>query len=336
MLHVEVSRMWSKGLIQCYTNSRANYDPGSNTLTKQGEHLKLEDAILRRVDPNGNPSKEYFSWKVASLIYQQPLSLDELEVGRDYGVFVREENAVLPFKLVTVDLRTSTYNFSALMKGKSDLTASAQTLPSIYPKGTRKHAEITKVIVESVQKGKRGGYEREELPMPVIRNQNFSMDIGHTHVVECIGKPHGSKVHLSITTYEPYGVCCISGLKISMGMHNFGEKRFGTGLLDDFRSTNDQNTRIIGDFTKMVRQPMIAEHMLELMSSENWQTHFLMVIKDSPFPSLDDLDPVIPKMKKAIAWHAANARSFKRQTLQTRFFETGGKYRERRIGCCCC
>ena len=46
-------------------------------------------------------------------------------------------------------------------------------------------------------------------------------------------KPHNSKVHFSVTTYEPYGVCCIQGLKISMGMHNFGEKRWGVGLLDD-------------------------------------------------------------------------------------------------------
>jgi hypothetical protein len=84
-------------------------------------------------------------------------------------------------------------------------------------------------------------------------------------------KPHESKVHFSVTTYEPYGVCCIQGLKISMGMHNFGEKRWGVGLLDDvssflckpsndamsaqliflprplqIRSHTDQNTRIIG------------------------------------------------------------------------------------------
>jgi len=44
-----------------------------------------------------------------------------------------------------------------------------------------------------------------------------------------------------------------------MEMHNFGEKRWGQGLLDDFRSIDDKNTRINGDFTKMVRQPRIAE-----------------------------------------------------------------------------
>ena len=48
-----------------------------------------------------------------------------------------------------------------------------------------------------------------------------------------------------MTTDEPYGVCCIQGLKVSMGMHNFGEKRFGTGLLDDIRSVNDQVSWIV-------------------------------------------------------------------------------------------
>lgn len=111
-----------------------------------------------------------------------------------------------------------------------------------------------------------------------------------------------------------------------MGMHNFGEKRFGNGLLDDFRSTNDQNTRIIGDFTKMVRQPRIAERMVELLETENWQTHFLKLIETSKFPSLDELDPVLPKLRKALQWHASHAPSFKRQTLQTRFFETGDNF----------
>lgn len=118
----------------------------------------------------------------------------------------------------------------------------------------------------------------------------------------------------------------MQGLKISMGMHNFGEKRWGSGLLDDFRSTNDQNTRIIGDFTKMVRQPRIAEQMLELIKTENWQMHFKGIVAESKFESVDDFDPILPKLRKAVLWHAINAKSFKRQSLQTRFFETGDNY----------
>lgn len=111
-----------------------------------------------------------------------------------------------------------------------------------------------------------------------------------------------------------------------MGMHNFGEKRWGSGLLDDFRSTNDQNTRIIGDFTKMVRQRKIAERMEDLVNTENWQEHFKTVVADSKLSGLDDLDPLLPKLLEGVKWHAENAKKFKRQTLQTRFFETGDNY----------
>lgn len=111
-----------------------------------------------------------------------------------------------------------------------------------------------------------------------------------------------------------------------MGMHNFGETRWGRGIVDDIRSTNDQNTRIIGDFTKMVRQVPVAQLMYDLMKGENWQAHFKKVVADSKFPELDEADPIVPKMVAAAEWHAKNAPTFRRQTLQTRFFETGDNY----------
>ena len=187
MLHVEVSRLWSKGVIQCYTDSKAKYDVGSNSLTKMGEALKIEDKILRRVDPNGNRSTDHYSWKVADLIFTQALGLDDLKIGKEYGVYIRLRNAVLPFKLTGVDLQTRTYSFKALKKGVDDLKATAHNLPSIYPKGTTRHADVNKIVIESVQKGSSGGNVREELPMSRVRKEKFTLDIGHTHVVECIG-----------------------------------------------------------------------------------------------------------------------------------------------------
>lgn len=187
MLHVEVSRLWSKGLIQCFTDSKAKYDLKSNALTKQGEHLKIDDNILRRVDSNGNPAKAYFSWKIADLIYTQALGLDDLRVGQDYGVYIRLQNAVLPFKLNAVDLQSRTYTFKALKKDVEDLKATAHNLPSVYPKGTTRHAEVDRVVVECVQKGSSGGYVREEFAMKLVKKERFTMDMGHTHVVECIG-----------------------------------------------------------------------------------------------------------------------------------------------------
>ena len=34
-------------------------------------------------------------------------------------------------------------------------------------------------------------------------------------------------------------------------MHNFGEKRWRDGIIDDIRSQTEPNTRVVGDFTKV-------------------------------------------------------------------------------------
>lgn len=187
MLHVEVSRLWSKGVIEVFTESKAQYDVATNSLTKQGEQLKIGDNILRRVDPNGKPSKEFYRWKVQDLKYVQALGLDDLRIGEEYGVYVRLENSVLPFTLASVDLQTRTYNFKALKKKVEDLKATAHNLPSVYPKGTERHADVKTVVVESLTKSDAGGFRCEQFSMDSVREEKFTLDIGHTHVVECIG-----------------------------------------------------------------------------------------------------------------------------------------------------
>ena len=140
-------------------------------------------------------------------------------------------------------------------------------------------------------------------------------------------KPHNSTVHFPVTTTEPHGVCCLEGLKVSLGMHNFGEKRWGSGILDDIRSLNDQNTRIIGDFTKMVRTAPIVELMKEIITNDvEWGLHFVGLVAKSDFPELNRVDPVLTKIVTACAWLAENARRFRRSTLQTRFFEVGDNF----------
>jgi hypothetical protein len=80
-------------------------------------------------------------------------------------------------------------------------------------------------------------------------------------------------------------------------MHNFGEKRWGVGIVDDIRSQNDQNTRIVGDFTKMVRSAPIAQRMFKSMSEDpDWTSHFDNLVLNSPFPELNEFDPVVPKL----------------------------------------
>jgi hypothetical protein len=110
-------------------------------------------------------------------------------------------------------------------------------------------------------------------------------------------------------------------------MHNFGEKRWGSGIVDDIRSLNDQNTRIIGDFTKMVRTAPIVELMKVIMKTDvEWNLHFTRLVAKSDFPELNTIDPVVPKIVSACEWLAENARRFRRSTLQTRFFEVGDNF----------
>ena len=111
-----------------------------------------------------------------------------------------------------------------------------------------------------------------------------------------------------------------------MGMHNFGEKRWGQGIIDDIRSQTDQNTRVVGDFTKMVRTAPIAARMSKYMSDskdENWSQHFFQLVENSEFEELNYIDPIVPKIRDACQKLADTAPGFKRKTLQTRLFKTG-------------
>jgi hypothetical protein len=163
------------------------YDPMSNSLTKYGEHLKLDDRILRFKDEYGNESFEYHSWKVADLKYKRSLSIDKINVNNDYGIYIRLENAVLPYKLIGVDRETQVYTFKSLIPGKPDLKANIADLPSVYRKGTTKHAEVEMVVLQCEKKNRHGGCIRETLPMDKIKTMSFAMDIGRTHVVEATG-----------------------------------------------------------------------------------------------------------------------------------------------------
>uniref|UniRef100_A0A7S3L929 Uncharacterized protein n=1 Tax=Amphora coffeiformis TaxID=265554 RepID=A0A7S3L929_9STRA len=272
--------------------------------------------------------KDEATWKVTELEYQQTLPWEQLTIGNDYGVFVPEAGKICRFKLVKVDLDSGEYCFRALDGEHQDRVVRRQNSPSIYPIDTpaNAHGSVTAVVLKCVDT--RGAEPRvETLPLRSIARKKFALDVGFTHVFECIGKPKESDTHLCITTYEPYGVACLQGLKVSYGMHNFGEKRFGSGLLDDLRSINDQNTRIIGDFTKMVRVKKFVRGIYEAVSKDkNWELQFQALVKESKFPDLDGWDPLMPKIVSACRQLADDAPKWRRKTVQTRFFETGDNY----------
>lgn len=179
MLHLEVSRLWSKGLIAVYTDSKARYDPETNALVKFGKNLRVGDIVVAEFDdePSGR-------WKVVALEYAESLGLSELRVGGEYGVWIRQEKAVLPFRLVRVDLDSKVYKFESLSSRATGFDVDVQHLPSVYPLGTKvtAHAGATEAVLRSMETG----CERR-LNMTQARAEKFTIDVGASHVVEAIG-----------------------------------------------------------------------------------------------------------------------------------------------------
>lgn len=84
--------------------------------------------------------------------------------------------------------------------------------------------------------------------------------------------------------------------------------------LVDIRGQTEQNTRVVGDFTKSVSVVPIVKEMIRLLSgdkrTEDWKREFDDVLEDTSIEILDSLRSLEPS-------------KWRRQYLQTRFFETG-------------
>eukprot|EP00980_Cylindrotheca_fusiformis_P013350 scaffold3405_cov127-Cylindrotheca_fusiformis.AAC.5 len=301
LLHLEVSKLWSRGVLQVYTDADAQYDSESNALTKLGEHLKQDDMLLRKINGDGKKSDHYHSWRVIDLIEVEALGLEDIRVGQEYGVYVRLKDAVLPFKLSKVDLQTRTYTFESLSEGNPNLVAAAHNLPAVYPKGTTKHGAIESVVIECIEESSSGERRSQEIPMKRVSGYKFTLDLQSSHVIECIGKPADSTTHLSTTTSEPYGMCCLQGFKVSL-MHNFG-----------VTAGNAENSTI-GDSAKMVRLQAIAKCMFVTIKRKHWKMHFLKILGASV--------PLLEQLIEAVKDFEEKSKTFRRQTLHARFFET--------------
>lgn len=114
-----------------------------------------------------------------------------------------------------------------------------------------------------------------------------------------------------------------------MNMHNFGEKRWGDGLIDDIRSQTEQNTRVVGDFTKSVSVLPIIEEMHSIFAHSNdWELHFDKAMGTSIGTGSTTADDGTTKtdILGELKTLKDNAKQWKRKRLQTRFFETGDNY----------
>jgi hypothetical protein len=91
-----------------------------------------------------------------------------------------------------------------------------------------------------------------------------------------------------------------------MGMHNFG--------VADGNCLNGT----IGDLSKMVRQQVVAEGMGVIIKTKHWKVHFLDILGESK--------SALEKLIIALKSFSNQTKSFRRQTLHTRFLETGDNY----------
>ena len=310
ILHAEVTKLWSKNIIEVCMGQNVSYDAGLNSLVKLGEHLEVGDKVFRRVDPMGNPCKELHRWSIAETQNAETLEIGDLSIGKEYDIFLKKEKAVYPFKLIKVDLYTRTCKFESLKKNIDDIAASPNDLPPIYPKGSKRLYKTVTIKCET--KGESGDFHCDSLS-ETLEGQRFMIDIGHNHVVDCTRKPDESPHHFEVTSNEPCGYCCISRLDRRM---------LSQGIGDLFSSNHTAVHRIIGDSIKMVRQTFIAKDMVRLMKTDNWQEHFEKIIENSDFSSLNDKDPVGTKLVEAVEWLELHASEFRRQTLRVKLSET--------------
>ena len=304
MILDEVINLRSKGLLEYYADNKVKYNALDTVFEKQGRSMKVGDRF-------------YYDSEVVEVcdyVYPTRVSVDELVVGQDYDVALPREKEMNSFRLVTKRADDDWYSFASNTPGFKNVVGSFGNLPPIYVKG-KGRIDPAAIVVQTLSGMKK------DLSFDIVEKKWFVMDFSRTHVMAAIGKPDKSPTHIYFTTQEPYAVCCIEGIKISMGMHSFGVPRWGRGIIDDFRSHSDQNTRIIGDFTKSVDLLPICGKMYDkVFSDQVWIKHFDQLAKSckDEIPTLQS--SLLVKLKELCEI------KFHRDRLQTRFFELGNNY----------
>ena len=200
----------SRGLVQHDTQSGSFYNVEKNTLVKKGVALKKDDLVLRTVDPKGNESEKEYTWKVVELNYAQEICANKLELGTQYTVYVPNMKQVFPYRLVGKNILTEEFVFQSLDSKVDNITCTNHTLPSVYQQGTAVHGGVESVILESIIRNEEDhSYAKETLDFATMSNGEFTIDVGHSHVCEAIGKPHGSKVHLAAVPTTYFTLFCL-------------------------------------------------------------------------------------------------------------------------------
>jgi len=315
VLHLEISKLWSLDLLDLYSKSNASFDYKGNVMTKRGDALKVDDLVKLRIDKNGKDITGCKTWRVINLELHETVDHMDLSLDETYQLYGREfisaYGGLKSVRLVAINKRdpeNPMYTFEDRDEGIVE-EFDANRFPTIYDD---KNYGFKNIIFECIENGRKLVVDFSQ-----AKKEKYVMDVGQTNIIFATGKPAKYSDHLKITPEEPYGVCCIQGLKISLNMHNFGEKRWGDGIVNDIRSQTEQNTRVVGDFTKSVSVVPIVKEMIRLLSDNertyDWKREFDDVLEDASDEILESLGKLNPS-------------KWRRQYLQTRFFETGDNF----------
>ena len=229
MMHLGVSKLDSMGLVEHVTKSGAQYNHKTNELKKKGSALKENDLVLLKYDYSGNVAEEDCSWRVAAVNTVEPLNANQVEVGTKYSIWIPKKRKLYPYTLIGVNVVLGSYQFRSMDDDMDDVICENFELPSVYPYGTKGHSVTEDITFEALRDGSDVTKEPHRMTFPFsdISDNSYVIDTSHTHVFEAIGKQHNSPVHFSATTHEPYGVCCITGMKVG---HFHYDKLRGSSL----------------------------------------------------------------------------------------------------------
>ncbi len=111
-------------------------------------------------------------------------------------------------------------------------------------------------------------------------------------------------------------VNCLSLILHVKNMHNFGEKRWGDGVIDDIRSQTEQNTRVVGDFTKSVNAVPIVKEMIDILTDGSKR-------RDDYMDKFNSIKESCGEQIRESLVEGVDATKWRRRRLQLRFFETG-------------
>jgi len=308
MLLDALIQLRSKGLVYYYAGTKTEYDVVTGVMRKQGGSLNEGDRI--------HVSDSATVWEVKGFEFPKSLNPKELTEGQSYEIVAPRDRKVHQYRLARKDAVYDWYQFLPHDPDGETIGGSSGWLPPVFENG-KGRVDPTGIIIESSKP-----LQRKVLTYDEVKGHSFVVDLSSSHVIVAKGKgAYDSPVHITLTPSEPHAVCCIEGLKVSLGMHNFGEKRWGSGIIDDIRSHADQNTRIVGDFTKSVLLRAILDTVMDkLMNDRVWKEHF-----DRLPETFSDRLPSLRSMLQDQVSELANLK-FQRTRLQTRFFELGDNY----------